>query len=242
MSRVGLAIQTGLRDLRRTPVLVALLVAGPAYMIWVFSAIAPDGPATVYLGTETVQTTLSAVLPAVVTPMTAALLSGVAGLFLMQTAASADSRLVVAGYRPAEVVLARFGLVAAVAATATLVSTAVMLTTFQPARPGWFLLGTGLAALSYGLVGVVVGALADRLVGVYLLVFGSLIDLFVFQNPLATDTPALGTVLPGHFALAVTTEAGFAESAPVEPVAGALAYLVVLACVAVATVSRTLRV
>lgn len=242
MSRVGLAISTGLRDLRRTPVLVALLVAGPAYMIWVFSTIAPEGPATVHLGTDAVQTTVSAVLPALVTPMTAALLSGVAGLFLMQTSASADSRLVVAGYRPAEVVLARLGLVAAVAATATLVSMAVMLTTFQPAYPGWFVLGTGLVALSYGLVGLLVSALVDRLVGVYLLVFGSLIDLFVFQNPLATDAPPLGTVLPGHFALALTTEAGFGESVSLEPVAGALAYLAVLAVVAVVTVARTLRV
>jgi hypothetical protein len=84
----------------RTPILVALLVLAPAYAIYVFTLVAPDGPAVIHVGDATLRTTLPAAFPACTTPMTAALLAGIAGLFLMDTAATADARLVVAGYRP----------------------------------------------------------------------------------------------------------------------------------------------
>lgn len=242
MTRVGTAFRAGLAELRRTPLLVALLVVGPAYVIYVFTLVAPDGPAVVHLGDETVRTTLPKAFPAFTTPMTAALLSGVAGLFLMETAAAADSRLVVAGYRPAEVVLSRLGLVATIAAVATAVSVGVMQTAVQPDSLGWFLLGVGLTALTYGLLGLLVGVVLDRLVGVYLILFGSMIDLFIFQNPLATDPPALAQILPGHYSLQITTEAGFVGTVALGDVAGALAYLVVLTGLAVAGFYREMSV
>jgi hypothetical protein len=225
VTRVGSAFRSGLAELRRTPLLVALLVVGPAYTVYVFTLVAPDGPAVLHLGDETVQTTFSNAFPVFTTPMTAALLSGVAGLFLMETAAAADSRLVVAGYRAGEVVLARLGIVAAIAAVATGVSVGVMQTAFRPEQLGWFLLGVGLTALIYGLIGLLVGIVLDRLVGVYLILFGSMIDLFIFQNPLATDPPALAQILPGHYPLRLTIEAGFTGSISPGAVVGTLVYL-----------------
>lgn len=225
MTRVGTALRMGVTELRRTPLLLALLVMGPAYVIYVFTLVAPDGPAMVHLGEETVRTTLPKAFPAFTTPMTAALLTGIAGLFLMQTAETADARLVVAGYRASQVVLARLGLLVGVALVATGVSVGVMLTAFQPERLGWFVVGTALTALTYGMVGLLVGVLLNRLLGVYLILFGSMIDLFIFQNPLATDQPAMGAALPGHYPLRLAIEAGFTGTIALGDIGWALAYL-----------------
>lgn len=209
VSRIGGALAAGARELRRTPLLLALLVFTPAYVIYVFTLVAPDGAAVLHVGGETVRTTLPKAFPAFTTPMNAALLSAIAGLFLIGSAAAADGRLVVAGYRAHEVVLARLGLLVGVSGVTTVVSVGVMLTAFRPERLGWFLAATGLTALVYAMVGVLAGLLLDRLAGVYLVLFGSMLDLFVFQNPLATDPPAVAAWLPGHFPLELAMEAGF---------------------------------
>lgn len=164
--------------------------------------------------------------------MTAAPLTGVAGLFLMATAADADARLVVAGYRAREVVLARLGLLVAIASVASAVSVGVMLTAFFPDALGWFVVGVGLTALVYGMVGVLAGVVLDRLAGVYLILFGLMIDLFVFQNPLATDAPDVARLLPGHYPLALAMEAGFTGSVEAPNLAWALAYLAGLTALA----------
>lgn len=241
MSRVLTAVRTGATELRRTPVLVGLLVAGPAYVVTVFTQVAPSGSATVYVG-ESVETSLSTAFLSFTTPMTAALLSGVAGLFLTGATASADGRLVVAGYRPLEVVLARLGLLAGVTAVATTVAVAVMWLVVRPAHLGWFVVGTALTALAYGLVGLVLGRLLDRVLGVYLILFGAMVDLFVFQNPLATDTPALARALPGHYPFAVTMEAVFLGSVTPLDLAAAVAVLAALVGVATLSLRQTTRV
>lgn len=242
MTRVGAAVRSGVTELQRTPLLLGLLVVAPAYVVYLFGAVAPEGTAVVRVSGTAVRTTLSAAFPAFTTPMSAALLSGVAGLFLMETAAEADARLVVAGYRPRQVVVARLALLAVLASVATAVSVGVMLTAFTPESTGWFLVGTGLAALVYGAVGVIVGVLFDRLVGVYVIMFGSMIDLFVFQNPMATDAPAAASLLPGHYPLRVAMEAAFVGSADLTAVAWTLAYLGGLAVVAAGAFFGTVRV
>jgi hypothetical protein len=242
VTRVGTALRNGATELRRTPLLLTLLVVAPAYVIYVFTLAAPEGQAFVHVNGEVIQTTLPEAFPAFTTPMTAALLAGITGLFLMQTAASADGRLVVAGYRAHQVVLARLGLLVGVAAVATAVSMGVMLTAFTPEHLAWFALGTGLTALVYGMVGVLAGVVLDRLAGVYLILFGSMIDLFVFQNPLATDPPDAAILLPGHYPLQVVMMAGFTDSVTLEPLAWTLAYLAVVTGLATVAFFRKMRV
>ena len=242
MTRVGTALRSGATELRRTPLLLALLVVAPAYVIYVFTAVAPSGAATLHLGGDSVTTTLDVAFPAFTTPMTAALLSGITGLFLMQTAAAADSRLVVAGYRAHQVVLARLAVLVGVAGVATAVSVGVMLTAFTPELLAPFLAGTVLTALVYGMLGVLVGVLLDRLLGVYLILFGSMIDLFIFQNPMATDTPAVARLLPGHYPLDLAMEAGFAGSVDFTALGLSLAYLGGLTLAATVAFFREMRV
>jgi ABC-2 type transport system permease protein len=228
MKKILAGFRSGLEELRRTPLLIALLVVGPAYVIYFFTLFAPDGLAIVHLGEETLRTTLPEAFPAFTTPMTAALLAGIAGLFLMETASSADSRLVVAGYRTHQVILARLGLVAGIALVASGVSIGVMLTAFQPELLIWFIAGTTLTALIYGMIGLIIGVLLNRLLGIYLILFGSMIDLFVFQNPLAQETPVLARILPGHYPLQLVMEAGFKGSISLANFGYTLGYLCVL--------------
>jgi hypothetical protein len=242
MSRVGTALRSGARELRRTPLLLALLVFAPAYVIYLFTLVAPEGTAVVHIGEEVVRTPLNEAFPAFTTPMTAALLSGITGLFLMHSSAVADSRLVVAGYRAHQVILARLALLVGVAAVATGVSVGVMLTAFDPEQVGWFVLGTGLTALIYGMVGVLAGVLLARITGVYLILFGSMIDLFIFQNPLATDPPDTAQFLPGHYPLRVVMEAGFTGSVELSAIGWTLLYLGGLTAIATGAFYREMRV
>jgi ABC-2 type transport system permease protein len=241
MTRIGTALRSGATELRRTPVLVALLVVAPAYVIYLFTAVAPEGTAVVHVGDEVVRTGLADAFPVFTTPMTAALLAGITGLFLMHDSAVADARLVVAGYRAHEVVLARLAVLVGVTAVATLVSVGVMLTAYTPEHLLWFVVGSGLTALVYGMVGVLAGVLLARITGVYLILFGSMIDLFIFQNPLATDAPAAAAVLPGHYPLRVAVAAAFTGTVEVAAIGWTLLYLAILTALATGAFYREMN-
>jgi ABC-2 type transport system permease protein len=240
--RIGTLLRLGARQFRRTPVLLGLLLFLPAYMVGVFATVAPDDQVPLHLTDETVRRSLTAAMPGFTTPMVAALLAGIAGLFLMQSTAAADGRLTVAGYRAHEVVLARLGLLAGVSLVASGVAVGAAMLAFDPASVGWFAAGTVLTALAYGLVGVLAGVTLDRLPGVYLIMFGSMVDLFLFQNPLATDAPEAATLLPGHYPLALATDAAFAGTVELAHLGWALAYLGGLLAVATLAFYRGTRV
>lgn len=242
-SRVTTAFRLGLREFRRTPVLLALLVFLPAYAVGVFAYLAPDAPAVIHLtDAGAVEVGLSEAFPAFTTPMVAALLTGLAGLFLMHTAADADGRLVAAGYRAYEVVLARLGMLVVVAGIGTIAAVAIMLVAFTPEYPAWFVFATFLTALIYGMVGVLAGVLLDRLPGVYLVLFGALVDLFLFQNPLAEDESTVALLMPGHFPLELGMEAAFGANVPLEMVGYSIVVLGTLTLLAAGSFYRTTRV
>lgn len=242
IGRIRTLFDVGTREGRRTPVLLALLVFLPAYLVGVFTFVAPDNRVAFRLaGGEVVRTSLTKALPAFTTPMAAALLSGIAGLFLMQTSAAADSRLVVAGYRAHEVVLARLVLLTGVSLVGTTVAVGVMHLVFAPARLVWFTVAVLLTALIYGMIGVLVGVIFDRLPGVYLVMFGSMVDLFLFQNPLATDPPAVATYTPGHYPIRVAMDAGFSNTIEVAPLGWGVAVLGVLTLLGVLAFHRAVQ-
>ena len=241
MTRVVAAARAGLREYRRTPVLLALFLALPAYSVGLFARLAPDEPATLYLGDGAVRTGMPETFAALMTPMAAALAAGVAGLFLLSSSADADARLVVAGYRPAEVVLARIGQLSVVATAVSAVAVAVALATFTPDHLGWFAAATLLAALVYGALGTLAGAVLSRMAGVYLVLFGTLADLFLFQNPLARDAPDGAAALPGNVPVAVAMDAAFAGGADLGEFAVGAAYLLAVVAAAAAAFYRSAR-
>lgn len=232
-----------LREYGRTPVLLVLLVAVPVYVIGLFSVVAPPTEVTLHLGSGgTVTAGVSGAIGALMAPVAGALVGGLTGLFVMQATRETDGRLALTGYRPHQIVLARLGLLGAVGALDACVATITLLITgFTPELLGWFGLATLFAALVYGLVGVLAGTVLDTLSGVYLLLSVSIIDLFLFQNPLATDSPAIATYLPGHYPLALAIDAAFTGTVDIEPVGWSFAILTLLTTLSTVAFYRSLR-
>ncbi|MFC7132588.1 MULTISPECIES: ABC transporter permease [Salinibaculum] len=236
------ALAMGVREYRRMPVLLALMVALPAYIIVVFAALVPDTTVPLAVpGEGTQMASMVEVYVAMFTPMVAGLVGAIAGLFLMRATREADSRLIIAGYRPREVLVARTGLLAVVGVFVTAVAVgATFVTPLSVAHFGWFVVATLLGALVYGLFGVLAGLVFDRLAGVYVVLFGSMIDMFVFQNPMVADEAAVAPYLPGHVPLELAIDAGFG-TVELGSVALGVAYLAVLGVVSLGAFYRSAR-
>lgn len=87
MIRVGTALWNGAIELRRTPVLFALLVLAPAYVIYLFRLVVLEGTAIVHIGEDVIWTPLRGAFPVFGSPIIVALLSGATALFLMHSSA-----------------------------------------------------------------------------------------------------------------------------------------------------------
>lgn len=241
--RTATALRTGLREYRRMPVLWILLVGLPAYVLVGFGALIPDTTVLIDVpGGGRQAASMVDVYVTVFTPLVAGLVAGVAGLFLMRSTGDADGRLVVAGYRPREVILARVGLLVVVGAAVTAVSVAVAtLAVVSPATLPGFVAATLLSALIWGLVGVLAGLVLGRLAGVYLILFGTTVDVFLVQNPLVTDRAWFAPLLPGYAPVRGAIDAGFSAGVDPGPYGVGLAVLGVLGALAVGAFSRSTR-
>jgi hypothetical protein len=241
-SRVRAALGVGGREYVRTPLLLALLVFLPAYFVAVLVRVVPDGSVPVELPSGSTTAPLADAFAVTMAPMAAALVTGIAGLFLMHSAREADGRLALAGFRAPELVAGRLGLLGGVAGAVTGVATAVTLVFVSPENLGWFVAGAGLVAVIYGMVGILAGIALDRLPGVYLLLFGPTLDLFLFQNPTVLDPHPVSALLPSHYGMSLAVAGGFGGSGSLETVALGLAYLLGLGLLAALALYRSLRV
>jgi ABC-2 type transport system permease protein len=209
-SDITAATVASIREYVRTPVLLAILLVAPAYLVGLFGYLAPDTPIQITVpGSGLVAVPLADQLVVLGVVLSSALVGGLVGLFVVQSAADADGRLTIAGFEPASLFLARV-LLLCLAGTATVtVSMVVAVLLFSPenvvamAAAAWF------TAVTYGMVGVVVGSLVDKLPGVWVLIFTPLLDIVLFQNPLATETKTLATVLPAYSPMRLATDAAF---------------------------------
>lgn len=237
-SRVGTAVRMGIKEFGRTPILLALLVVLPAYYIGAMMYIVPTATLPVRIDGESFQVALADFIGPFLTPLTAALLSGIVGLFLMQSSKAADDRLRLAGYRSRELITARVALLAVGGLLVGAACIAIVLLGFTPASIPAFVGATILAALTYGLVGVIVGIWLDRLPGVYVVLFAPMIDILLFQNPLATESPWWVATLPGHFSMNAAMDAAFTEGVDAWNFLGAFGYLLGLLVVGTAVFYR----
>jgi hypothetical protein len=241
MSSARTTFEMGLREYVRTPVLLALFLFLPAYFITVFTRVMPDRTVPVEVAGEGLQIGMKAIVAALMTPMAAALVGGVAGLFLMRSASEADTRLSVVGASVPEILAARGGVLALAAVLASLVATGVMAVTHVPEQPAWFLAATVLAGLVYGVFGALVGLVLNRLAGVYVLMFGPLLDIFLAQSPLSAETHAVAPYLPAHYPMELAFDAAFTASVDPAPLLWGLVYLAAVAALAALAFRRTLR-
>jgi hypothetical protein len=141
-----------------------------------------------------------------------AFVTGLVGVFVMQSALQGDRRLVVAGFRPGEAIAARLVVVAA--ATALVVAVSAIATAFGFDPGAWipFLAGLVLIGLIYAALGALAGAVLDRLAATYLILFLAMTDLGIVQNPMFGNPHGLAVFLPGYGPNQIMLEGAFSTS------------------------------
>ncbi len=235
-------VGSGLRQYLRTPVLLVLLVVLPADLVGVVTHESTEMIVPVAVpGAGTVHELLPNVTGAFMGPLAAGLVGGVFGLFVMQRARAADGRLGIAGYSSLEVVLARLGLIATACLLVTAVAVGVLTIQFTPAQLTWYAVAVFLSALSFGMVGALLGLTLDGLPGVYAMLFLPLVDVLLFQNPISEQSMPGADLLPGHHVTRAAIDASFGEGFDELSLLIAVGYVCVLVAVTTGAFHRTVR-
>ncbi|HEX2708078.1 MAG TPA: hypothetical protein VHM66_08745 [Solirubrobacterales bacterium] len=214
LARARGATVMAFRDQRRRPLVLIVLVLLPAYVITKSIAETLSTPKQVGLpGGVVVTTTMKELHGAGMGGMVIGFAAALLGVFVMQSALQADRRLVVAGYRPGETVIARLGVLAAATAIVVAVSAVITAINFTPASWAPLLVALVLLGLIYAGIGALAGALLDKLAATYLMLFLVITDLGVVQSPMFRETPGpLAVLLPGYGPSRVMYDGAFSHS------------------------------
>lgn len=216
-ARLWAGLAAAFRELRRMPSLWVLVAGLPVLFISASIAITPADPTPVKLTegsrvlTELIP--MSEVHGAIMVPITVAILAALAGLFVVLDAAEADRRLSLTRFTSGEILTVRMAAVLVASMVATAVSIAVTAVSFSPR--GWlmFIVANLMVAVTYALIGAIVGPLLGRLGGLYVLLILPFLDLGVAQNPMFDAAPpGWAVLLPGFGAVRVMNDAAFTAS------------------------------
>lgn len=241
MTRTRTALAATGKQFARTPVLVALLVVLPAYFVGLLGLVLPDAPITASLPDATVETTLSGAMLPMLAALAAVMVAGVAGLFLTVNTLDADGWLTLAGLPARTLFAARTAALTGAAVLASVAATAVLSLLVGVEQPAVFLAATAVLATTYGLAGAVVGVVLDKLAGVYVMLFGPAVDLFLLHSPLATNAPTAAAVTPGRWAGTAAMDAALTGDPNWSALAVGVGYLAAAALAASAAVWYALR-
>jgi hypothetical protein len=203
------------RDQRRRPLLLVLLIALPAYVIARSVAQTEATPRLIGLpGGGEVLTTMQELHGAVMAGAVIAFVAGIVGVFVMHAALAGDRRLVVAGYRRGETILARLLVLAVAVAVVLGAATATTAVYFTPAAWPPLIAALALTGVIYAAIGALAGAVLDRLAATYLLLFLAMTDVSIVQNPMFGDgTPgAWAVLLPGYGPVRMMVDGAFSSS------------------------------
>ncbi len=213
-ARLAAGLRYGLREYRRNPALWFLLIAVPLIFVSLSFAVTPDDPAPVELtqdgATSTRMLSMIDVHGAIMVPITVGFLAGLAGLFVMLGSAEGDRRLALAGFRASEVLAARLGVIGTAALLTTAVTLGVTALDFAPQAWGSFAGATLLVAITYGLLGVLVGSLFGRLGGLYVMFLLPFLDVGLAQNIMFDVAPPdWAHFMPAYGAVQVLVDGAF---------------------------------
>lgn len=210
-------LRMGLRDNRRNPALLALMVAVPVVFIWLSEAVTENG----YLKMQVVDAgrtiTRSFWLPDVhagtMTPIAVASLATLAGLFIVLDARTGDRRLALAGFPKGLLLVVRLCVVGVAAIVVTAAALAVTALVFDAQQPLLYAAGNILVAATYAMIGVCLGPLFGRVAGVLIAFLVPFLDLGIAQSPmLRTEPPAWAHFLPGYGGDRVLLDGGLTSS------------------------------
>ena len=212
--RLGAGLKYGFRDYRRNVAMWVLLILLPMLFISLSFYVTPDQLAPLELteGGVTGIRMLSMIdlHGAIMVPITIGFLAGLAGLFVVQGSIEADARLFLAGFRPRELLFSRLGVITLAALLTTAVSLGVTSIDFAPESWGWFVFGNVAVALTYGMLGVLVGIAFGRLGGLYVMFLLPFIDVGIGQNIMFSAAPPdWGLILPARGAVRVMVDGAF---------------------------------
>jgi hypothetical protein len=215
LARTVTASRMAFRDQRRRPLVLILLVALPAYVVVRSIAQTEDTPRRIGLpGGVEFTTTMQDLHGAVMAGAVIAFVAGLVGVFVMHAALAGDRRLVVAGYRPGEAIVARLMVLAAAVVVVVVASIAATLAYFTPAALPSLIVALALTGAIYAAIGALAGAVLDKLAATYLLLFLALTDVTIVQNPMFGDgTPGEWAVLlPGYGPVRMMVDGAFSST------------------------------
>lgn len=156
------------RDQRRRPLVWILIVLVPAWVILMSVGETKPTPRTIQLaGGQWVLTTMKALHGPGMAGLMVAFLAALVGVFVTHSALAGDRRLVLAGIRPRQAVLARLLVMSASMLLAVVVSATVMAFVFTPASWPVTLGALMLSGLIYASIGALIGTLLDKLPATY---------------------------------------------------------------------------
>ena len=137
--------------------------------------------------------------PGIMTPIAIATIATLAGMFIILDARATDRRLVLAGFRAGTLLATRLTEITLAAALATAASVAIAAALFHPRQWAVYAAANILTALTYALIGVILGPLFGRVAGVFIAFLIPFLDLAIAQDPmLYTQPPAWVHFLPGY--------------------------------------------
>lgn len=160
------------------------------------------------------------------------LLASYLALGLIQRHRETHRRLILCGYRPAELVGAKLAVLVAVTVLVAVYVTAILSLFLRPERRLLLTLGMVLAGLVYGCYGLLVGAIFHReLEGILFVVLLANIDAGWLQNPVfyaGAQNQFIIRALPAYFPTQLSMIAAFTREAWFPAFLGSLAYAAAL--------------
>jgi hypothetical protein len=200
---VAAALCAAARDYGRNRVLWVLMAVVPAFFVAMAAAQTPTTLMPVDLIDSarhvTEMITLRHIHAAEMASVATGLLAGVTGLFVVTGSVGGDRRLVLAGVRPRQVLAGHLGVIAGAATLITAISLAVSAAFFSPQLWAEYFGADLLLALTYAMIGVLLGPLVGRLGGLYLILLLSIVDVGYGQSVMFHPLPpAWGAFLPSR--------------------------------------------
>lgn len=237
--RVSAGVRLGTLSFFREPLNLALLVVLPALSIRIYGVSLSQFPEVGIFATAGSLATTGQITGAV---FATGALAGVLGLFQMISARNADRRLVIAGFRPSELVVSRFATVLVVSLVISAIATATLAVLLSDTlgSPLIVFSSLALAGIVYGCLGMLIGALLPReLEGSLLLVILADMDN-VFASGLFDIDQSITRFAPLSHPHELVSRAVLDGSLATSHVVPALTFVVVLGSLSVSAYSLTI--
>ena len=198
--RTTSATALAFRDQLRRPLVPILLVAVPAVIVVWSVATTTAEPRRIELpGGVWVSTTMKALHGPEMAKFAVAFVAALLGVFVMRSALQGDRRLVAAGFPAGRAIAARMSVLVSAVLIAATVGAAATAIGFRPAFWPPLLVALVLTGMIYAAIGLLAGALLDKLAATYLILFLVMTDLGVVQSPMFHATPgSYAWLLPGY--------------------------------------------